>query len=436
MRQVQTIAAGVLAAIALLPISAAARLPAQAPPLPMPDPNHYSIIHVDSAQALAQACWTLTSQQAIVIAPGTYDLASVNFPNGVDGRLTVGRWGASPITDIVIRGATDDPGDVVIHGAGMLDSIVPYGFQVFTANHVTIANLTVGEVYYHAIGIEGHQGARDVRLYNIRAHDAGQQIIKGSGSGANDVRIEYSEVYYTTGAVPHPQGSPPNTCYTNGIDVTGGHRWLIRDSLIRNIRCQNNALAGPAILIWQGAQDSVIERNLIIDSSRGISLGLVGASDHSGGVIRNNLIRWDATAGYEVDVPIYTTSPNARILHNTALTRGRYANAIEVRFAGATNVEVAGNLSDAAIQGRNGAVPVLGVNETTAQAGWFVDVGSADLQLTAQAVPALQRLPRREDAIDDFDGQLRRAAPDLTDLGGLEQRADLLFANGFEVQAP
>lgn len=423
-----------LSAVALsLPAATAlARLPAQAPPLPAPDPQQYTIIHVASAQALANACWSLSSNQAIVIAPGVYDLSSVNFPNGVDGRLTIGRFGAAPISNIIIRGATDDPADVVLLGAGMLDNVVPYGFQAFTAHDVTIANLSVGQVYYHAIGIEGHQGARNIRLYNIRAFDAGQQIIKGSGAGANDVSIEFSEVFYTVGALPHPQGSPPNSCYTNGIDVTGGHRWHIRDSLIRNIRCQNGSLAGPAILIWQGAQDSVVERNTIIDSSRGISLGLVAASDHSGGIIRNNLIHWNPGAAYEVDVPIYTTSPNARILHNTALTRGRYANAIEVRFSGATNVEVAGNLSDAAIQPRNGAVPVLGINETQALPAWFVDVSSGDLRLSEQALPALERLSRREDAIDDFDATLRRPAPALTDLGALESRTDLIFANGFD----
>ena len=83
----------------------AARLPQNAPPLPAPD-NSYAIVNVSTAQQLADACWNLTSNQAIVIAAGTYNLASVNFPNGVDGRLTVGHYGAAPISHIQIRGAT------------------------------------------------------------------------------------------------------------------------------------------------------------------------------------------------------------------------------------------------------------------------------------------------------------------------------------------
>jgi hypothetical protein len=52
-------------------------------------------------------------------------------------------------------------------------------------------------------------------------------------------------------------------------------------------------------------------------------------------------------------LPVYTTSPNAQVLHNTALTAGRYPNAIEVRYQGAAGVEVLNNLLNAAIQPRD-----------------------------------------------------------------------------------
>ena len=238
------------------PLVTAPQLPRPAPPLPPIDPTHYTIIHVATAQELADAAWNLQSHQAIVIAPGEYRLDQVNFPNGQDGRITVGRYGAAPIVDVQIRGATGNRDDVVLRGAGMLDPIVPYGIQIFTASQVVLADFSVGEVYYHAIGIQGPQGAR-----------------------ADDVEIAHSLIDYTVGAVNHPDGAPSGSCYTNGIDATGGHRWIIRDSRIERIRCQDGSLAGPAILMWQGAADTVVERNLILDSSRGISLGLVGGSD-------------------------------------------------------------------------------------------------------------------------------------------------------------
>ena len=422
--------------LALAPGMAAARLPAAAPPLPPPDPGVFTLIEVDTAQELADACWNLESDQAILIAPGTYDLASVSFPNGVDGRLTVGRFGAPPISNIQIRGATGDPADVVLLGAGMLDPIVPFGIQVFTATQVLIADLSVGDVYYHAVAIQGDQGAEGVRLYHLRLFDAGQQIVKapspGAGGGGDDVTVEYSEIFYTVGAVEHPEGSPPNTCYTNGIDALGVSGWTIRHNRIRGIKCQNGALAGPAVLMWGGSAGTVVDGNTFLDSSRGVHLGL-GEGDHSGGVVRNNFFRWHPAHAYQVDVPIYTTSPGSKILHNTALTRGRYPNAVEVRYASATGVEVRGNLLDAAVTGRNGAAPTVADNETGADLAWFVEEATGDLHLTPAATPVLDQVSRSPQALTDFDGQPRPPATGAADLGADELgTADEIFADGFE----
>jgi hypothetical protein len=268
--------------------------PVDAPRLAPPDPEELTIVAVDTAQELADACWNLVSTTAIVIAAGDYDLASVEFPNGVDGRLTVGRYGAPPISNVERRGATGNPADVVLHGAGMLDPIVPFGFQIFTA---------------------------------------------------------------TDGAIERPEGAPPGSCYTNGIDAIGVDGWIVRDNLIRNIRCRNGALAGPALLLWQGSSDTLVERNAFVDCARGVSLGLIDGGDHTGGMVRNHLFRWELTEdpGSAIDVPIYTVSPGSTIVHNTALVAGQYPNAIEVRYASATGVEVRANRSDAAIQARDGA---------------------------------------------------------------------------------
>lgn len=412
-----------------LAMPARALTPQDAPPLPLP--GGLNVVDVSTAQELADACWNLTSNSAIVIAAGDYDLANVSFPNGVDGRLTVGRFGATPISNVHIRGATGNPADVRLHGAGMLNPIVPFGLQIFTATDVTIADLSVDSVYYHAVMVSGNQGAQRVRLYHLRLFDAGQQIVKGTASG-DDVTIEFSELYYTSGAPIHPEGSPPNTCYTNAIDGVNTDRWIVRDNFVHDIRCQNNALAGPSILLWQGSRDTVVERNTIIDSSRGISLGLTGASDHFGGLVRNNFISWNAAASYAVDVPIYIASSNARVLHNSALTAGRYTNAIEVRYTGANN-EVRNNLLDAAIGLRNGAEPTLSGNLSSAQSSWFIDSASGDLHLTELATPAIDAVTALADATDDFDAQLRPATADQVDLGADEFGASVvMFADGFE----
>jgi len=401
-----------------------ARLPSAAPPLPPPD-NTYTIVNVSNAQQLADACWNLASNQAIVIAAGTYDLASVTFPNGVDGRLTVGRFGAAPIRHIQIRGATGDPADVVLAGAGMANANVPFGLQIFTASDVTIADLSVHDIYYHDVAVQGDQGAHQVRLYHLRLYDAGEQIVKGV-PGADDVTIEFSELFLTNGAIDHP--AVGNTCYTNAIDGVGDARWIVRDNLIHGIRCQDLTLAGPAILLWQGSAGTLVERNTIIDSSRGVALGLNGPADHSGGVVRNNFISWNPSANYAVDVPIYTTSPNAELLNNTALTAGKYPNAIEVRYAGTTGVQVIDNLLDAAITPRDGASPTLVANLVNAQTAWFANPASGDLHLTPAAV-TLATASALADAPDDFDAQAR--PPNHSDIGA-DQWLDEIFGNGFD----
>jgi hypothetical protein len=343
----------------------------------------------------------------------------------------VGRFGAPPISNVQIRGATGDPADVVLLGAGMLAPIVPFGFQLFTATDVTIADLTVGQVYYQAVAVQGDQGAERLRLYHVRLFDAGQQIVKGI-AGAHDVVIEFSEIFYTAGAVAHPEGSPPGSCYTNGIDALGVDRWRIGDNLIHDIRCQDETLAGPAVLLWGGSTETVVERNTILDSSRGIHLGLVSSSDHDGGVARNNFVRWDPTATYAVDVGIYTTSPDSLVLHNTVLTRGRYPNAVEVRFGGATGVEVRHNVLDAAIAPRDGAAPTVADNRTDAAPGWFVDEAAGNLHLVG-AAPVLDEVDRLGEALDDFDGGLRPGEAGATDLGADELGVGtLIFSDGFE----
>ncbi len=423
------ILAAVFGALLLFAAAPARALgPVDAPPLPLP--GGLTVINVSTAQELADACWNLSSDSAIVIAAGDYDLANVSFPNGVDGRLTVGRFGAPPISNIHIRGATGDPSDVRLHGAGMLNPIVPFGLQVFTATDVTIADLSVDSVYYHAVMVQGNQGAQRIRLYHLRLSNAGQQIVKGT-AGGDDVLVEYSELYYSDGAPIHPEGSPPNTCYTNAIDGVNTDRWIVRDNLIRDIRCQNNALAGPAILLWQGSADTIVERNTIIDSSRGVSLGLVSATDHFGGIVRNNFIAWNAAASYAVDVPIYIASSNAQVLHNRALTAGRYPNAIEVRFTGAGN-QVRNNLLDASVMPRNGAVPSLSGNLSSAQSNWFVNAAIGDLHLTANALAAIDAGTVIADAVDDYDGQIRPTASNQIDLGADELAAATLFSDGFE----
>jgi hypothetical protein len=112
---------------------------------------------------------------------------------------------------------------------------------------------------------------------------------------------------------------------------------------------------------------------------------------------------------------------------------GRYPNAVEVRFAGATGVRVENNLLDAAIQPRDGATPTLDGNLLDAVPAWFIDIAGGDLHLTAAATPAIDQVTRFADASDDFDGQTRPDGAGQADIGADERASrDAIFTDGFD----
>jgi hypothetical protein len=137
-------------------------------------------------------------------------------------------------------------------------------------------------------------------------------------------------------------------------------------------------------------------------------------TDHRGGTIRNNFF-YTSRRLTNADAPILAwNSPDTRILHNTILTNGTYANAIECRFANTKGLVIANNLTDARIAARDGAQAELYGNFTKAAPEMFADAPGGDLHLKAPRPEVVKRAePLRAplaaaDCADDFDGQPRR----------------------------
>jgi len=103
---------------------------------------------------------------------------------------------------------------------------------------VTIANLTIRDVYSHPIILNG--GTQSPLIHNVRLVNAGQHFIKanpdGAGGGADNGIVEYSVMEYATTSRDY---------YTNAVDVHTGDNWIIRHNLFRNIRAPHGQLAGP-----------------------------------------------------------------------------------------------------------------------------------------------------------------------------------------------
>jgi hypothetical protein len=357
-----------------------------APHLPAPTGR---VVTVSSEPELRQAVRSLTSDTTILIRPGVYNLA---------GTLAL----SGPLRNVTIRGATNNRDEVVLAGPGMTNGAVASGIWTGgVVDRLTIANLTVRDFFQHCVIFNA--GTASPRLYNVRLANAGQQIVKSNpdatGGGVDDGVVEYSIVEFSTTS---------RDSYTNGVDVLGGRRWAIRHNLFRNIRSAAGQMAGPAVLMWRGARDSVTEGNTFVDCQRPIAYGLevTSPADHSGGVIRNNFIFRRSSQPGDARIVVFG-SPDTVVAHNTILVSGPYGAAIEYRFPQATGVQILNNLTDAAIVGWDGATATVTGNYTQAMASMFADAAGGNLHLVASATVAIdQAMPGVSVAVD-WDGQTR-----------------------------
>jgi hypothetical protein len=363
-------------------------------------PTTAATVRVRSAGELYRAVDGVRTNTTILLEPGDYPLERmIDFDT----------------PGVVLRGATPDPSMVVLHGDGMLERRVGVALSVSTSDLV-IANLTVRDVGYHGIQVRGERGVSRITIQNVRIADTGQQLIKGSTDGgplySSDVTVACSVLGYTDHA-------PSN--YTNGVDVLGGRNWVIRDNRFIRIRGLANErfAAGPAILFWGNSIDTQVERNTVIDSSRGIALGLGprvadGAAergyDHQGGWIRNNVVvnlnSW-ADEGIEANAAV-----GVSIDHNTVMTSGLLSWSISARFP-QTTAQIRNNLTSQPVVQRDGGRASGDGNVSGAAPSWFVNLAVADVRLAGSQVPAVDAgIPIAEVDRDAAGRPRSGAAPD------------------------
>jgi PKD repeat protein len=369
-----------------------------------------NVVNVSTVSQLEAAVASLTSNTAIVIAPGTYRLTQeLRIRNGV--------------TNVAVRGATTNRSDVVILGSGMNVPGINIPLKVENAQDVTIANLSIGEAFHHPIQMQGEQGADRVRISNVRLFDAGQQFLKStvnpqSPNGVDDVIVEYSLIEYTV--------IGPDHGYTEGIDIHHGANWLIRHNVFRNIHVPATApdRFRPAILAWSGSRGTIVHGNTFINCERGIIFGLGPqapyAHGHSGGSIYNNFIHRTEPVNADAGISLWD-SPDTRVYHNTVIQNGTYAAAIEYRFPGTTGVEIVNNLTDGTILRRDNAQGVVHTNYTQATADFFVNAAAADLHLAPTATLAIDQGAAVPTVTVDWDGDARPFGA-AADLGADERR--------------
>ena len=374
------------------------------PQSPAPLPLTGRLVHVATEPQLQNAIRNIASNTTIVLAPGTYHLTRTL---AIDGAFS----------NVVIRGATGDRDAVVLAGNGMTRANDSVQFGIWTGGGVegvTIANLTIRDVPYHAIIFNA--GTQKPHVFNVHLVDAGQQFIKsnpdGRGGGVNGGIVEYSLIEYTTKA---------KDGYTNGVDVHTGARWIVRHNLFRNIVAPNG-LAGPAVLIWNRSTGTITEGNQFVNCARGVSYGLqdVKGFDHAGGIIRNNYFFRAANQPGDAAI-LVADSPDTQVVNNTVFVSGTYRTPIEYRFAGTTGTMIVNNITDGAIAARDGASATRRTNIEGADGRLFVNALAGDLHLAATAATAIDHGSPIAEVTDDWDGDPRPIGGGF-DIGADERR--------------
>lgn len=353
---------------------------------PLPPPTGPTITVSTEAELRAQA-YGAAPGTALLVVPGVYDMQdSVHIIN--DG--------------IALRGQSGDRADVILDFGGMTDG--HFGILV-EADDVTIADLTIRNAHDHGVSIQGCD--RPV-LYNLHIQDVGDQLVKvnPAGNGSEDGLLACSRLEYTTAA--------PND-YTNGISAHDAHRWVVRDNEWLRIRTPTNDPV-PTILFWSGSSDTVVERNLLVDCYQGIAFGNSshGPGDHSGGIVRNNVIYASLPHDSVIEM-VHATG--WLVAHNTALLLNPdgVTWGMEARFSD-TQGTFAYNLINLDVwPDRDGAQGSETGNVTDAATDWFVNAAAADLHLRASATGAIDQATGLAQVTDDLDGDVRPigSAPDV-----------------------
>lgn len=401
-----------------------AQLPGGAKCQPLPAPTGTTVV-VKPSQAgeLRTIVANAKSGTTILLEDGTYQLGG----GDASSRLQF------LVPGVTLRSQSGDPTKVILDGGYQTNELVS-----ILASNVTIAEITLMRAYDHPIHVSG--GAQTISgttIYRVRVIDPGQQGIKINTGNNQTTFADYgtiacSEIALTTAG----RGQIRDNCYTGGIDGHQTWGWVVRDNRISGFYCASG-LSEHAIHFWNGARDTVVERNVIIDCARGIGFGLgangngsqrsypdgryagLGYIGHFDGVIRNNAIV-ATQSGFDAGIAL-EQSRGTLVLHNSVVSKNAPYSSIEWRFAN-TVVTIANNLVSHNLRERDGnPSATLSGNLENAPSSYFFDPWNGDLHLTSSATGALGKGVELAAGLcdDDLDAQPRPSPRDI----GADQRA-------------
>jgi copper-binding protein NosD len=385
----------------------------QAPPLPSPTGK---VIRVASVDALYGAADRIAPGGTILIADGHYMMPTC-FDIHTDG--------------VTVRSESGARSKVILDGA-QSEHIELFAFT--NCHEVTAADLTIQNIRCNGFKINGNLHTSAVAIHNCVIHNIWQRGVKGvrgvpKDDGTEethpvlDCRVQYCLFYNDrrkqfeddTYEAEKPFNFGGN--YIGGMDVMRCKGWTISDNVFVGIHGRTGCARG-AIFIWNGSEDCLIERNIIIDCDSGICLGnghrSVEPIHNTRVLVRNNFLTRCHSVGI---LSCYTE--DCRIVNNTVCDPGNpLGNLIRVD-RDAPGLYVANNLLAGMPIGV--AMGMTTEKDTTqienniegAPAKWFIDPAHGDLRLTNAATKAIGAAIPLDDVVEDIDGTPRAPSPTI-----------------------
>lgn len=377
---------------------------------------------VSNANELDNAWRSAQPGDTIELRPGTYNLV---FP------VILRQPG------LTLRGSTGDADDVILVGGGMNTRGIDEGVIV-EADDVTVQDITISEFYYNGIHVRAESDADRTWIHDVKTLNIGERHIKGSriadpAKVSDDLVIERVRMTQNKPRQGHADTSPN---YIGGIDMMALRNPIIRDTLAEGIVGSQQG-GNAAIFLWNGIQNALIERNVIVGCAKGIALGNPYLPDDptmltypwhaAGGLIRNNFIlRGVWTTGNNISIELANTR-DVKVFHNTIYSENAsYFRAVSISDSepsrGTTsNVSLAHNIvrggffTSTFSGGWSSTGDIFDNTGTTVTPAWFANPSVADFHLTANAAAAIDRAAALAEVTEDIDGTLRPrgAAPDI-----------------------
>ncbi|NQY86768.1 MAG: right-handed parallel beta-helix repeat-containing protein [Colwellia sp.] len=315
-------------------------------------PDYYKIYNVRNANEVYQAlnkAHQVGGYAAILFADGIYHLKrTINIS----------------ADNIMLLSTSATPVNTILRGNGMKSTKGVENLIRVSGKHFVIDGLTLEQTGNHLIQIAGENGAINPIIRNTILQDGYEQLLKVTYSR------KHSDRFSTNGLVEnclfrYTNGIGPNF-YIGGIDAHGIKNWQIKNNIFENIASPNKYIAEHAIHLWNDTAHNTIKNNLIINSDRGIGLGMrlkkhnYNTHSNFAGVVEGNII-YHAKNNHEfADVGIILEdSPETIIRDNFIYFEHDYPNAIEFRFNKTIDVLISNNETNRGIVLRNHAQALI-----------------------------------------------------------------------------